>query len=412
MVRLLRLLRGYVVFVIKGSCPERFINICTYNGVNVWGVKSREGEVYCCTLAANYKIIRKLSRRCSAKIRLKNKRGLPFVLRKNKKRVGLLIGAVCFLLIFKVLSMFVWNLDIYGMQSISECYARQVMKNVGIYEGMYGSFDSLQNIQTKAMIEFGNVSWLTVNIDGSSGEVNISESVVKGEIIDKNSPCNIKADCDAQILRVDAYEGISIVQSGDAVVKGNLLISGVMENEQGAVSLVRANGVVWAKTERTENFSFAKNSRVVSYSDVPERRYSCRIFNFVLPLTGKTLSSGSSYFYFNDERKAEFNGKAASISLITENIYSYERSTVTIDEGTSKNMLNAEIMLKELFNYNNKKIINRTVKSSTDDKYYNYEVIYECEEDIGIQNEIITDENFYIDNESLENLSTDSDTSY
>lgn len=398
MVRLLRLLRGYVIFVISGSCPERFINICTYNGINVWGVKSREGEVYCCTLAANYRIIRKLSRRCSAKVRIKKKRGLPFIFNRNKNRVGLIIGAVCFLIIFKILSLFVWTVDIYGAQTISNYEARQVMESVGIYEGVYGKFESLKNIQTRAMIAFGNVSWLTVNINGSSGEVKISESVPKGEIVDKNTPCNIKAECDAQILRVDAYSGVSAVNSGDAVVKGNLLISGVVENEQGAVSLVHANGVVWAKTNRNELFTVSKNCGVISCAEMPETRYSCRLFNLIIPITGKSLSSNGNYFYFTNESKAEFNGAVASLSLITENIYSYENIAVSIDEQTARSQLDAEILLNELFNYNNKKITNRSIKSVIDDEYYIYEVSYECEEDIGVSHEILTDDNFSVDN--------------
>ena len=409
MIRLLRLLRGYVVFAVSGSCPEKFINICTYNGVSVWGVKSREGVVYCCTMASNYKIIRRLSHRTSAKIRVKKKRGLPFVLHRNRNRAGLLIGAVLFLVIMKVLSLFVWTFDISGSQNISYNQAKEVLEEVGIYEGVYGDFESLNNIRNRAMILLGSVSWLSLNIDGSHGEIAIDDSVLKGDIVDKSVPGNIKAECDAQILRVDAYSGAPVVQSGDAVVEGNLLISGVVENELGGISLVNPDGVVWAKTEREESFSISKQQSFLCLTDSRLKRYSCHLFNLTIPLSFSVQNCGENYLYFTNENRAEFHGSTASISIIGEDIIPFEMKDITIESRTAERQLETDMMLRELFAYNDKKITNRTVETSIDDDSYNYYVKYECEEDIGVKSEILVDSHFDIDNESLESADTDSE---
>ncbi|MDE7390082.1 MAG: sporulation protein YqfD [Lachnospiraceae bacterium] len=409
MVRLLRLLRGYVVFAVTGSCPERFINICTYNGVNVWGVKSKEGVVTCCTLAANYRIIRLLSRRCSCKIRVKRKRGLTFVVHRNKKRVGLVIGLVCFFAIMKLLSSFLWYIDYQGLQTVSEFHAAEIMRSTGFYEGAFANFESLKNIQTKAMIEFGNTSWMTVNVDGSVGEVKITEAVEKGKIFDNSSPCNIKADCEAQIIRVDVFSGMANVQSGDAVVGGNLLISGVVENEQGGLSLVHADGVVWAKTTRNESFSYPKNYRYAAVSDEPVVRRSCRIFNMVLPLTFKSQNNGQGNVYCLDETRVMFRDGVASLSLITESSYAYEMSEVVMDKNLAQKQFEADRILYELFNYSNRSIKNHTVKESEDGDSFFFDVVYDCEEDIGLKSDILIDDRgFDIDNASLQS-DTDSE---
>ena len=400
MVKLLRFLRGYIVFMVSGSYPEKFVNILTYNGVNVWGVRSKDGIVYCTTLAANYRHIRRLSRRTRNKIRIKSKHGIPFFINRNKDRIGLPIGFVCFLLIFKLLSMFLWNIDIYGFNDISYNKAKSVMESVGIYEGAYGTFDSLKNIQTKAMIEFENVSWITVNVDGSKGEVNISEITEKGEIKD-DTPYNIKANTDAQIIRVDAYSGSAVVKSGDAVAKGNLLISGFVETELGGTHLSTADGVVWAKTEHTENFLVPKSYTAAEYNPDNKNRYSCRLFNIVIPLKFDNYNTSDNYFSFISENKASFQNETASISLINENIYFYNTNNITTNENSAENIFKTEMLLNELFNYSDKKIISRTVKSSVDDKNYNYTVKYNCEEDIGEKSEIILEDNFSISNEDV-----------
>ena len=399
MVKLLRFLRGYVVFMISGSCPEKFVNILTYNGVNVWGVKSRDGIVYCTTLAVNYRHIRRLSRRSSCRIRIKSKHGLPFFINRNKDRIGLPIGLVCFFTVFKLLSMFLWNIDIYGFNDISYNRAKSVMESVGIYEGVRNTFESLNNIQTKAMIEFENVSWITVNVDGSKGEVNISEITEKGEIKD-DTPYNIKADIDAQIIRVDAYTGSAVVKSGDAVAEGNLLISGFVETELGGTHLSTADGIVWAKTERAENFEIPKSYTTAAYNPQCSNRLSCRLFNIVIPLKFEYYNPDDNYLSFISERKASFQDETASLSLINENIYFYNTNYVTVDKSLAENIFKSEMLLNELFNYGDKKIISRTIGSSADNENLNYIVKYNCEEDIGVKSEIILENNFSISNES------------
>lgn len=406
MVRLLRFLRGYVVFAVTGSYPEKFVNLCIYNGLNIWGVQSKEGTVYCRTLASNYSTIRRLSRSRSVKVRIKSKAGIPFILRKNRDRVGIPIGIVCFLIIFKLLSLFVWNIDIYGFDTISYTAAKDVLQRVGVYEGALNSYDSLKNIETKAMIEFGNVSWITVNIDGSRGDVKISEVIEEGEILDDSKPCNIKAETDGQIIRVDAYSGMSMVKSGDAVVKGNLLISGIVETELGGTHLEHSSGIVWAKTSRLEKITIPKLLNAVNCCGEEKDRYSLKLFNLVIPLSMRNLPDNGDCLSYIDETKACFRGERASVSLIKESIFPYERHTIEVDGNKAEKLFKTEMLLKELFSYNDKKIISRSIESSADNSNYIYSVNYECEEDIGEKSDILIDGDFKINNSA----ETDTDT--
>ncbi len=380
MIILLRLLRGYIVLAVSGSRPERFVNICVRNGVDVWGTTSHEGVIRCRVLAANFKTVCRLCRGRGLRVRILRKRGLPFFCFRNRRRVGLAVGAVCFLVIVNVLSMFVWNIDIYGQRTISESQAARVLEEVGVYEAMYGSVDSLKSVEIKAMRKLGNVSWMTVNIDGSSGEVNISESFEKGDIVDETSPQNIKSTCDARIIRVDAYSGSAAVKSGDAVLSGGLLISGVVESAEGAVSFVRADGVVWASTTHTETYTVPRKSNYLSYCDECEQRYSARLFGLVLPLTVSFADSDALSFY--TEEKAAFRGSTASVSLITEKLYSYEYAEGEITEEESEQMYEVLRAVNELFTYGSRLITSaETEMEKTSDEYI-YTVTYKCEEDI------------------------------
>ena len=57
MIRILRLIKGYVEFCAEGGFPERFINLCKIHGISLWNVKNDGVKVYACTTEADFKRI-------------------------------------------------------------------------------------------------------------------------------------------------------------------------------------------------------------------------------------------------------------------------------------------------------------------------------------------------------------------
>ncbi|MBQ2604638.1 MAG: sporulation protein YqfD [Clostridia bacterium] len=388
-MRIFRFFKGYVTLKISGSMPERFVNVLTQNGVSVWGVKSIGGNVFCRTSAGNFKYIKKLVKHKSVRVHICEKYGLPFIVNRHKNRKGLLVGGVLFLAVFNVLSLFVWNIDVYGFENMSVWRAKNVMESVGVYEGVYNKFSSLRDVQNKALIAFGDVSWITVNIDGSSGEVNISETIKQGDV--QALPCNIVADCEAQIIRVDAQKGMAVVKSGDAVAKGNLLISGFVKTPLGSTVLDTAQGAVIAKTVRTQKIIIPKEYTYKSiYSDGIHRR-NVRVYGLLIPLSFQSVGVNSDYLSFVDEERFVFREKKAAFSFVDEDIYYYGDKKVILTENAVSDYLNTELLLREVFEYGDKKIIGRNIKITAENDNYNCIAQYNCEEDIGVKKEIIFD---------------------
>lgn len=403
MIRILRFLRGYIYFSISGSLPEQFLNVLNAKGISVWNVKSYEGVIYCKTLALNYRYICRLSRNKNISVHVKKKRGLPFFFLKNKKRAGIPIGTVCFVLIFTFLSKFIWCINIYGYEKISYCNARSVMENLGVYEGTYGKFDSLINIQTKALMAFSDVSWITINTDGSTAEVKITE-MSRDNIQPKDKHYNIVSKYDGQIIRADVQKGMSYVQSGDAVVKGSLLIGGFVQTDLGSTILDTAQGVVLAKTFHEERFVIPKKYEFYKYEDSFVTRKNACLFGLRFPLDMRCTDCERNKISFLKENELDFKGKTAPVALIREHIFYIDNESVYTGEKLAENNFKAERLLCELFSYSDKKITGRNVTKSADDDNFYYDIKYSCEEDIGEMEEIILDDNFSYDGSiSIEN---------
>ena len=80
-------LQGFLRITIEGYYIERFINICKNKKIAIWNLK-RNSNI---TLSLNVRIkefkqICKIAKKTGCKLKIKNKKGLPFLLHKYKRR--------------------------------------------------------------------------------------------------------------------------------------------------------------------------------------------------------------------------------------------------------------------------------------------------------------------------------------
>ena len=113
-LKFFRFIFGYVGFNAKGGFPERFINLCRLNGINLWNLKSENSVIYACTDCAGYKRIRSVAKKSGMRVRMNKKYGLPFFLNRHSHRSGIIVG-VCFCIAaICILSTRIWSIDVTG----------------------------------------------------------------------------------------------------------------------------------------------------------------------------------------------------------------------------------------------------------------------------------------------------------
>ena len=89
---LLKNLIGYVNIKIEGYFVEKFINKCINNKIFFWNIKREKSTIIYTNVGINeFKKIRKIAKETKCKIEILNKKGLPFILHRYKKRKVFLI---------------------------------------------------------------------------------------------------------------------------------------------------------------------------------------------------------------------------------------------------------------------------------------------------------------------------------
>lgn len=276
------MLAATVLIECEGGFPERFLNEAAARDVALWDIKRHGISLFCRSKAADYRTLRLAARAASVRMRVRERHGLPFVLRPFRLRWGLLAGAVLFVAVLQLLSSRVWIVRVVGNEQVTDEAIREVLEPLGVYEGAAPDAVDLPQLQLTALERLPTIVWLTVNFEGSTATVEVRERQ-ESQPIAPDGPANVVAARDGVIVRIDAVNGQAMVKAGDAVTEGTLLISGVMDSKIGPL-LKHAEGVVTARTTRTLTVSVPFEEQVADPAPRTVSRPCLYLLGWRIPL--------------------------------------------------------------------------------------------------------------------------------
>ena len=104
-----RYLQGYLKIKVWGYSPERFMNLCSNHHILLWDI-ARQEDYYTMyiSLSGFYKL-RPIVRKTGTRAAVLERYGLPFFIRKMRKRKIFALGLPCCLAFLIAMSQFVWR---------------------------------------------------------------------------------------------------------------------------------------------------------------------------------------------------------------------------------------------------------------------------------------------------------------
>ena len=174
--------------------------------------------------------------------------GIPKIFEKYKMRPGLLVGVALTLVMTAYALNVVWRIDVSGNESISSGEIEALLGESGFSVGSYIPTADLTLIENNLMQKNPDIAWISVNINGAVAKVEIRET---HRALPKNdTPSNLVAVRDGKIERIESYDGNCLVKVGDVVRAGDLLVSGIYQNNDGSIRTTSASGEIYARTLR------------------------------------------------------------------------------------------------------------------------------------------------------------------
>ncbi|MBQ4066452.1 MAG: sporulation protein YqfD, partial [Clostridia bacterium] len=211
-------------------------------------------------------------------------RGLPALIYRYRRRIGIPIGAILGALIIWLSGQVIWCINIEGNRNVSDEEIICVLDSLGCGIGdRYGNidFDSLHN---RFLLSCPDISWIAVNMNGTHANVEVKETV--RESVDEDGGFyNIVAAEDGHIESIENVEGKTVVEIYDTVEKGDLLISGAISYKAQTMNRFEsAEGKVFARVRRNFEVRVPYETEKKVYTGEEKQENRVRFFDFHINL--------------------------------------------------------------------------------------------------------------------------------
>lgn len=251
--RLADFFRGYVVVLVEGLSPERFINLCHGNGIELRNVKRvTYTELRARMTFGGYQKLKKLISNGKYRLDVNKKGGIPVRILHVKKRVVLIPAVIALLATLFVSSTYVWDVNYSGFDRVNQFAVQEMLENMGLKRGAQLAGIDRAQAERAVLENFKEIAWCNIYFKGTQLKVQVVETDPRQPGIQDQGVADIVAAKDGFIVDMRVFAGTPQVSEGQAVHAGQTLISGdVMTKEGALVMQVAARGDIWAQTTYT-----------------------------------------------------------------------------------------------------------------------------------------------------------------
>lgn len=234
-----------------GYTPERFLNLCKKNDIELHNIRFSGNGYEMDLLACDVFALKKLLRKTGTKIKIINKRGIPFFLFRYRNHKFFAVGVGFAFLCLITLSQFLWEIEVLGNHEITDEQILTYLREQDIYNGIRLSQIDCEGIEEQIRNDYPEIAWISVRLEGTRMILDIQELKKESgdtddSSIDQNTAVNdnlsttlpnqtmkqgtdLIAGRDGVVVSIVTRKGTPLVQAGAEVVKGDILVSGCNE---------------------------------------------------------------------------------------------------------------------------------------------------------------------------------------
>ncbi len=296
---LFRLFKGYVRIHIKSISPEYFLERCRINGIFIWELVCLDkGQYQCCLFLKDVFCLKNCVRGAGVRLRICERRGLPFFLRRNQKRWYAAAGFFSFFLLLYIMSLFLWDIHFQGNYHYSADTLVRYLDTQNIKYGMKKKNVDCEALEAGMREAFPQITWVSARVSGTRLLIQIKENkIIQDKTAVEEEACDLVSNVSGTITYIMVRQGVPKVKKGEKIEPGQILVSGrvpVIGDDEKEVSVfyVQSQGEILAETGKT----YVKEMPLIRKVRYPagKKRYGLRLiigpfsFSFLMPRSGKS----------------------------------------------------------------------------------------------------------------------------
>lgn len=365
----------------------KFLSECVRRHIHIWDIRREDIVTIEFSLYSyNFEKLNDVANRLKSEMEITKDQSLKLWLSRYRHRKVFVIGFLLFVGIIVLSSSFITDITVIGNEEIPSEEIIDELGKVGFKEGMLRYGIDVKKTQKSLMLSYDKVSWIWIDIHGTKASVSVQERIPKPQIEDKTDYCNTVASSDALITELMPRYGKPVVNIGDVVRKGDVLISGISETKTGEIRYMHADGIVRGRTwyELSGEYNHTRYDRHLTGEE--QKRYSVKVGNYTYPVFKKNNTTFELYEHSKDERKLIFFKKTFPISFTIDSYCEIIENGVEISDDevidTAVSVL-GENLMKSLEDKKDLTVIDKThTYEKLDNGNIYVKVRFECSEDI------------------------------
>ena len=311
----------------------------------------------------------------------KNLGAFAYISRYNR-RFGLFFGALLLFICVYVSSLFVWRIDVEGNDMVSYEEIVSTLEKSGFSLGSFIPTIDYDALHNKFLLNSNEISWISVNIKGNVATVLVKERLIENDK-PSNTYTNVIASSDAQILTIQLYEGKKVVNIGDVVKKGDLLVSGVINSQSQGTRYVHSDGVIKGYVNKHILVKIPLNSTKKHYTGNTHTEKTLKIFSKSINFSPKYRNSYIIYDKIEDRKKICIFGRIElPIEITTVKYLEYEQVAITHSYDEAVDLAFSELRYKLDDALSDADLISKKVTTYSDNSDFYIECELYCIENI------------------------------
>ncbi|MEF9951685.1 MAG: sporulation protein YqfD [Clostridium sp.] len=383
-------IKGEIRLKVESLEIEKFLNLSTKAKIRMWDIDREDFTTISFSMyQEDYRHLKRIVRKTGSRTKVKRKSGLNFIYGKVNRRKFFAIGAGLFLLLIFIFSSMILRIEISGNKNVDNKKIINCLEKEGITYGKLKYGYDLREIETSILADIKEVSVVTIKFIGTKVKVNITERTMPPEIDKVDVPRDIVAKKEGVVSSITALKGARVVTIGDYVKKGDILIAGVVKDDEGIpLKVTEANGKVFGKTwiEVEEKIDFD-----YKYEKLTGREYTRTYFSvYKKTLALKHENKFQKYDKIVIEKNINIFGFNTPMKKIQEVYREKKIESKIINEEQGMNILKEKIDKKAKGLIDKEaKIIDKIESKTLTEKGLTFKIIYIVEESIGEIKDIV-----------------------
>lgn len=375
---------GRVEAEARGNQIEQFMNqLHRYRIPYRKPRRTEDGTLLFTLPSREFKRLRQPAFKTGTRVHIVKKRGFFMVMRPFKKRWGLAVGFALFMGLVFYSSCFIWHIEVRGCVDTSATQIMADLQQMGLGIGTRRTVD-VGPIENRYLTGNQKLSWISVNIRGTTAYVEVKEKGVHPQVVDLTVPTNIYASRDGVILSVRDYGGTRQVEVGQAVTAGQLLVSGDWTDKYGVRHLTHCIATVMAQTRHQTTVTVPLTENLRQKTGKTKKKYAVSFGNFKFPLYFTQKISYNEYDTVYKEYPLRIASFAFPLRFCVTAYHEVQTVSVTRTAEEAKTFALSQLAFYAEDTLGDLLVQKREVQENLTQKDLQLHAVFYCEEEIGI----------------------------